>query len=87
MNQPSTAKSSLAGVPEKKNSDVVVTHINQTVLFKPQNRRVSEWLRGHYRLSTGSANGDTEIRVHPSRCKRIIEELKVAGFVVSAEKE
>lgn len=70
-------------VAEKKSPDVIVTHVNQTVLFKVQNRRASEWLRKHYSSSTGSVKGDTEIRVHPTRCKRIIEELKAAGFDVS----
>lgn len=80
MNQLQTEKAATAG---KKNPDVIVTRANQTTLFKSQNRRVSEWLRGHYRMSTENATGDTEIYVHPSRCKRIIEELKAAGFQVA----
>lgn len=67
---------------EKKSPDVIVTHVNQTVLFKVQNRRASEWLRKHYSSTTGTVKGDTEIRVHPTRCKRIVEELKTAGFVI-----
>lgn len=67
----------------KKEPDVIVTHVNQTVLFKVQNRRASEWLRQHYNSTTGSVKGDTEIHVHPTRCKRIIEELKTAGFEVA----
>jgi hypothetical protein len=30
-----------------------------------------------------NAKGNTEIRVHPSRRKEIVEELKAAGFAVS----
>jgi hypothetical protein len=66
-----------------KNPDVIVTRANQTTLFKTQNRRVSEWLCHHYRLSSENASGDMEIRVHPSRCQRVIEELKTAGFKVA----
>jgi hypothetical protein len=84
MNKLQTGKVSLATAAGKKNPDVIVTHANQTALLKTQNHRVSEWLRKHYHLSTENANGDTEIRVHPTRCKRIIEELKAAGFEVSA---
>jgi hypothetical protein len=67
---------------EKKNPDVIVTRADQTVLFKMQNRRVSEWLREHYHSTAGSVKGDTEIYVHPTRFKRIIEELKTAGFII-----
>lgn len=63
--------------------DVIVTHASQTALFKTQNRRVCEWLREHYQLNAANANGHTEIRVHPSRYKHIIEELKAAGFEVA----
>ncbi len=84
MNQLQTEKAPLATAAKKKNPDVVVTQVNKTALFKMQNRQVSEWLRRHYRMSTENAKGDTEIRVHPSRCKRVIEELKAAGFDVAA---
>lgn len=67
---------------EKQNPDVIVTRADQTTLFKAQNRRASEWLRKNYNLTTGRVKGDTEIQVHPTRCKRIIEELKSAGFVI-----
>ena len=82
MNQLQMGKTSLVAAG-KKNPDVIVTHANQTALFKMQNRRVSEWLRRHYRLPTENTSGDTEIWVHPTRCKRIIEELKAAGFEVA----
>lgn len=66
----------------KRNPDVIVTRADQTTVFKMQNRRVSEWLRKHFNSATGSAKGDTEMYVHPTRCKRIVEELKAAGFTV-----
>ncbi len=84
MNEMKTGRVPLATAVEKKNPDVIVTHANLTALFKTQNPRVSEWLRKHYHLYTENANGDTEIRIHPTRCKRIIEELKAAGFEVAA---
>lgn len=65
------------------NPDVIVTRIDQTVLFKMQNHQASEWLRKHYHSTAGIVKGDTEIYVHPTRFKRIIEELKAAGFEVS----
>jgi hypothetical protein len=83
MNQLQMGKTSSTAVTGKKKPDVIVTHANQTMLFKTQNHRVSEWLRRHYRLSTGNINGDTELRVHPSRCKRLIAELKAAGFTTT----
>jgi hypothetical protein len=84
MNQLRTAKAPLAVAPGKKNPDVIVTHTNQTALFKMQNHAASEWLRQHYSVATGKITGHTEIYVHPSRCKRVIEELKAAGFEVAA---
>lgn len=71
-------------VDAKKNPDVIVTHASQTTLFKMKNRTVSEWMRKHYHSTAGSVKGDTEIYVHPTRCKRIIAELKAAGFEVAA---
>lgn len=62
--------------------DVIVTLTDHTTLFKAQNTRVSEWLYLHYRLARENASGDTEIYVHPSRYKQIIEELRAAGFTV-----
>lgn len=70
---------------EKKTPDVIVTRADQTTVFKMQNRRVSEWLRKHFNSATGSAKGDTEIYVHPTRCKRIVEELKAAGFIIRTQ--
>ena len=86
MNKLPAAQTTSAGAPGKK-PDVIVAQANQTMLFKSQNRRVSEWLRRHYRLPTENVNGDTEIRVHPSRCKRITAELKAAGFTVIGREE
>jgi hypothetical protein len=84
MNNLQAAKASSKATVEKKNPDVIVTHTNQTALFKMQNRRASEWLRQHYTSTTGNVKGDTEIYVHPTRCKRIVAELKAAGFEVVA---
>jgi hypothetical protein len=86
MNQLPTAKTPSAA-PGKKNPDVVITHANQTALFKMQNRTVSKWMRDHYNFTAGNAKGDTEIHVHPTRCKRIIEELRAAGFIIASERE
>ncbi|HEV2327433.1 MAG TPA: hypothetical protein VGY56_01445 [Verrucomicrobiae bacterium] len=54
------------------------------MLFQSQNRRTSEWLHRCYGSATEKASGHTEFRVHPSRSKRIIEEMKAAGFEVAA---
>ena len=82
MNQLQTGHTSTVVTAGKKNPDVIVTRADQTTIFKMQNRRVSEWLRKHFQSMPGSAKGDTEIYVHPTRCKRIIEELKAAGFTI-----
>ncbi|HEV2327877.1 MAG TPA: hypothetical protein VGY56_03705 [Verrucomicrobiae bacterium] len=74
-------------VAVKGNPDVIIIRADQTTVFKMQNRRVSEWLRKHFNSAAGSAKGDTEIYVHPTRYKRIVEELKAAGFVVATERE
>lgn len=66
----------------KNTPDVIVTRADQTTVFKMQNRQASEWLRKHYHSAAGSIKGDTEFCVHPTRCKRIVEELKAAGFVI-----
>jgi hypothetical protein len=80
MNPGNASSTTVAG---KENPDVIVTRTDQTMVFKMQNRRVSEWLRKHFNSTTGSAKGDTEIYVHPTRCKRIVEELKASGFQVA----
>lgn len=72
----------LTTVAGKRNPDVIIARADQTMVFKMQNRQVSEWLRKHFNSATGSAKGDTEIYVHPARCKRIVEELKAAGFII-----
>jgi hypothetical protein len=69
-------------VTGKTNFDVAVTHTNQTTLFKIQNRKASQWLREHYSWTVENGTGDTEIRVHLTRYKRIIDELKATGFEV-----
>ena len=63
--------------------DVVVISSHQTLLFEPQNERASTWLRRRCNLVLENARGNTEIRVHPSRRKEIVEELKAAGFEVA----
>jgi hypothetical protein len=82
MNPGNTSSTTMT---EKKTPDVIVTRADQTTVFKMQNRRVSEWLRKHFNSATGSAKGDTEIYVHPTRCKRIVEELKAAGFIIRTQ--
>jgi hypothetical protein len=79
MSQQQTRKATIAAFAEP---DVIVTRADQTTIFKMQNRSVSEWLHKHYHSTLGRAKGDTEIFVHPTRCKRIIEELKAAGFII-----
>ena len=81
MNPGNASSTTVAG----KKPDVIVTRADQTTVFKMQNRRVSEWLRKHFNSATGSAKGDTEIYVHPTRFKRIVEELKAAGFIIRTE--
>lgn len=83
MNQLQTGKAPLAAAAGTTSPDVIVARADQTVIFKMQNRRASEWLRKHYNVTAGSVKGDTEMYVHPTRFKRIIEELKTAGFEVS----
>lgn len=82
MNQLQTGNTSTVATAGKTNPDVIVTRADQTTVFKMQNRQASEWLRKHYHSTTGSIKGDTEFYVHPTRCKRIVEELKAAGFVI-----
>jgi hypothetical protein len=63
--------------------DVIVTIADKTTLFKTLNQRVSEWLRRHYHMTAENSSGDTEIRVHPTRSKQIVDHLQAAGFTVS----
>jgi len=79
MNQ---ARKAPLALDDRKSPDVIVTHADQTMRFKMQNCNVSKWLRKHYHSSAGNVKGDTELFVHPTRCKRIVEELKAAGFVI-----
>lgn len=83
MNQLPAGKAPLTVVARKRNPDVTVTRADQTALFKMKNRMASQWMREHYHFTTGSIKGDTEIRVHPTKCKRLVEELKAAGFQVT----
>jgi hypothetical protein len=69
------------------NPDVIVTCGDQTTMFEPRNRRVSEWLHRRCGLATEHLSGDTEILVHPRKCQSIIAELKAAGFAVANEGE
>ena len=85
MNQLQKEKSQLTAEPRNKNPDVIVSRADQTALFQMKNRTVSEWMRKHYSSATGKITGNTEIFVHPTRRKRIVEELKAAGFVVTVE--
>jgi hypothetical protein len=83
MNHLQTGEAPSAAAAGKKNPDIIVSRADQTTVFKMQNRTASEWLHKHYRLTTESVKGDTEFQVHPARCRRIIEELKAAGFEVA----
>ena len=67
--------------------DVIVIASNQTMLFKPQSRRASEWLHRRCGLVADNISGDTEFRVHPRRCQRVVAELKAAGFTVTNGRE
>lgn len=67
--------------------DVIVVARDQTVLFAPQHRRVSEWLHQRCGLAVENVSGHTEIRVHPRKCQSVITDLKAAGFVVAGERE
>lgn len=67
--------------------DVIVKASQQTMLFQPQNRLVSEWLHRRCGLISENISGDTEICVHPRKCQGIIAELKAMGFTVSNGKE
>lgn len=82
MNRLIAKKLPLAKTTDKTNPDVIVSHANQTSLFRPQNFQASEWLHVHCGLSAENITGNTEIRVHPRKCSNIIRDLTAAGFVV-----
>ncbi|HEV2328958.1 MAG TPA: hypothetical protein VGY56_09250 [Verrucomicrobiae bacterium] len=63
--------------------DVIVIASQQTMLFQPQNRPASEWLHRRCGLAAENISGDTEICLHPRKCRGIIAELKAAGFSVA----
>ncbi|MDE3099471.1 MAG: hypothetical protein KGJ88_08345 [Verrucomicrobiota bacterium] len=67
--------------------DVVMKAGRQTILFRPQNHEASQWLHQRCGLDAENIRGDTEIRVHPEECERIIAELKAAGFAVASERD
>ena len=83
MNHQQTGIGPFGASVTEQNPDVIVTRANQTALFKMKNRTVSEWMREHYYSNTGNVTGNTEIYVHPTRCRRIVEELKASGFQVA----
>jgi len=63
------------------NPDVIVISDDQSFLFEPQNSRMAEWLQQHFGIE--NVNPRDRFRVHPSQCRRIIKELKMAGFGVN----
>lgn len=67
--------------------DVIVIANQQTMLFKPQTQPASEWLHRRCGLVADQVTGNTELRVHPGTCQRIIAELKAAGFTVTTGRE
>jgi hypothetical protein len=87
MNQLQTEKAPLAAADRKQNFDVIVTHANQTALFKAQNHQASEWLHRRCSMTAENMTGDTEIRVHPRKCQSVIADLKAAGFLVAEGNE
>jgi hypothetical protein len=87
MNQSQPAKAPLAAALKDKHPDVIVTHADQTALFTPQNQRAAEWLHRRCGLAVENISGDTEIRVHPRKCQRVITDLKAVGFVVANDGE
>jgi hypothetical protein len=83
----SEGEAAFAAAAGKRSPDVIVTHANQTALFEAQNRQAAEWLHWRCGLTAENISGDTEIRVHPRECQRVIIELTAAGFLVVAEME
>jgi hypothetical protein len=63
--------------------DVVVKTTRETILFEPQNQRASDWLHQRCGFVGETVTGGTEFKVHPSRSKEMVEELKAAGFEVA----
>lgn len=67
--------------------DVIVKTSDETMLFQPQNRSASEWLHRRCGLFSENITGNTEIRVHPRKSRRIVMELEAAGFIVAGEEQ
>jgi hypothetical protein len=63
------------------NPDVIVISDDQSFLFEPQNPRMADWLQQNFGIQNLSVRD--RVRVHPSQCRRIIKELKMAGFEVN----
>jgi hypothetical protein len=64
------------------NADVIVISDDTSLLFEPQNLQVTKWLRHRFKLSADNLKIRERIRVHPCQRRRIIAELKAAGFKV-----
>jgi hypothetical protein len=62
------------------NPDVIVISDDRSLLFEPQNLRVTEWLHRHF--GTENLGIRNRLRVHPCQRRGIIAELKAAGFEV-----
>lgn len=62
------------------NPDVIVISGDGTLLFQPRKQRALEWLHERYGMSVDERDS---ICVHPTRARKIIAELKAAGFTVT----
>jgi hypothetical protein len=62
------------------NPDVIVISGDQSFLFEPQNLKVTEWLRRHFRMENLGIRD--QLRVHPAQSGKTVMELKAAGFEV-----
>jgi hypothetical protein len=65
-----------------QNPDVVVTLADHVLLFEPQNIQATEWLHQRCGLSMDNAQERDPVRVHPYEWRRIIDDLRNAGFKV-----
>lgn len=63
------------------NPDVIVIAGDETLLFEPQNLRVTEWLHRHFGMDNLRIR--ERIQVHPARRQVLTCELKTAGFEVA----
>ena len=62
------------------NPDVIVIASDQSLLFEPQNLRVTEWLRRRFGIENLWIRD--RLRVHPCQRSGMIADLKAAGFEV-----